>query len=61
MHSVEELGASHQGADLAEVVYRVLEEYDLTQKVSKFFCIINIKSSSMIFCIFILGFSCHIR
>ena len=32
--SVEELGVSHQGIILAEVVYRVLEEYDLTQKVS---------------------------
>ena len=32
---VEELGVSHQGIILAEVVYRVLEEYDLTQKVSK--------------------------
>ena len=34
---VEELGASHQGAILAEVVYRVLEEFDLTQKVSNYF------------------------
>ena len=33
--AVEELGVSHQGIILAEVVHRVLEEYDLTQKVSK--------------------------
>ena len=33
--AVEELGVSHQGIILAEVVYRVLEEYDLTQKVSQ--------------------------
>ena len=32
---VEELGVSHQGIILSEVVHRVLEEYDLTQKVSK--------------------------
>ena len=32
---VEELGVSHQGIILAEVVHRVLQEYDLTQKVSK--------------------------
>ena len=32
---VEELGVSHQGIILAEVIHRVLEEYDLTQKVSK--------------------------
>ena len=31
----EELGVSHEGIILAEVVHRVLEEYDLTQKVSK--------------------------
>ena len=30
-----ELGVSHRGIILAEVVHRVLEEYDLTQKVSK--------------------------
>ena len=35
MLSVEELGVSHQGIILAEVVHRVLEENDLTQKVSK--------------------------
>ena len=39
---VEELGVSHQGTILAEVVHRVLEEYDLTQKVSNilplFYC-----------------------
>ena len=35
--SVEELGALHQGAILASVLYRVLEEFDLTQKVSDFF------------------------
>ena len=33
--AVEELGVSHQGIILAEVVHRGLEEYDLTQKVSK--------------------------
>ena len=33
--SVEELGVSHRGIILAKVVHRVLEEYDLTQKVSK--------------------------
>ena len=33
--AVEELGVSHQWIILAEVVYRVLEEYYLTQKVSK--------------------------
>ena len=33
---VEELSASHQGAILAEVVCRVLEEFDLTQKVSNY-------------------------
>ena len=32
---VEELGASYQGAILADV-YRVLEEFDLTQKVSNY-------------------------
>ena len=32
---VEELGVSYRGIILAEVVHRVLEEYDLTQKVSK--------------------------
>ena len=32
---VEELGVSHQGTILVEVVHRVLEEYDLTQKLSK--------------------------
>ena len=31
---VEELGVSHQDIILAEVVHRVLEDYDLTQKVS---------------------------
>ena len=31
---VEELGVSHQGTILAEVVHRVLEEFDLTQSVS---------------------------
>ena len=35
MFAVEESGVSHQGIILAEVVHRVLEEYDLTQKVSK--------------------------
>ena len=33
---VEELVASHQGAILVEVLYRVLEVFDLTQKVSNF-------------------------
>ena len=33
--AVEELGVSHLGIILAEVVYRLLEEYDLTQKASK--------------------------
>ena len=33
--AVEELGVSHRGIILAEVVHRVLEEYNLTQKVSK--------------------------
>ena len=37
---VEELGASHQGAILAEALYRLLEEFDLTQKVSNF-CLTN--------------------
>ena len=32
---VEELGVSYQGIILIEVVHRMLEEYDLTQKVSK--------------------------
>ena len=31
---VEELGVSHQGTILAEVVHLLLEEYDLTQRVS---------------------------
>ena len=33
--AVEELGISHRGIIFAEVVHRVLEEYDLTQKLSK--------------------------
>ena len=33
MLAVEELGVSHQGTILVEVVHCVLEEYDLTQKV----------------------------
>ena len=33
--AVEELGVSHQGIILAEMVHRLLEEYDLTQKLSK--------------------------
>ena len=44
---VEELGASHQGAILAEVVYRVLEEFDLTQKVSNYCLTIVLYQSSM--------------
>ena len=41
---VEELGLSHQGTILVEMVHRMLEEYDLTQKVSKIllFCIFSI-------------------
>ena len=35
MLTVEELGVSHQEIILVKVVHRVLEEYDLTQKVSK--------------------------
>ena len=31
MLAIEELGVSHQGTILIEVVHRVLEEYDLTQ------------------------------
>ena len=31
---VEELGVSHLGTILAELVHRVLEEYDITEKVS---------------------------
>ena len=31
---VEELGVSHQGTIFSEVVHCVLDEYDLTQKVS---------------------------
>ena len=49
---VEELGVSHQGIILAEVVHHVLEEYDLTQKVSKMnftFLIFNFTSINMIF------------
>ena len=34
MIAVKDLGVSHQDTILAEVVHRVLEEYDLTQKVS---------------------------
>ena len=54
MLGVEELGASHQGAILAEVVYRVLEEFDLTQKVSNYCLTIVLNQSSMhnIFTIF---------
>ena len=33
--AVEELGVSHQGIILVEVMHHVLEEYDLNQKVSK--------------------------
>ena len=44
---VEELGASHQGAILAEVVYRVLEEFDLTQKVCNYCLRIFLYQSSM--------------
>ena len=35
MLTVDELGVSHRGIILAKVVHRELEEYDLTQKVSK--------------------------
>ena len=43
--AVEELCVSHQGTILAEVVHRVLEEYDLTQRVSNIlpFFIFNFK------------------
>ena len=33
---VEALDESYQGAILAEVLYRVLEEFDLTQKVNNY-------------------------
>ena len=50
---VEELGVSHQGTILAEVVHRVLEEYDLTQKVSKILpFVFNLKSIKMKFIYF---------
>ena len=46
---VEELGVSHQGTILAEVVHSVLEKYDLTQKVNNIllfflFSILNIET-----------------
>ena len=46
---VEDLGVLHQGTILVEVVHRVLEEYDLTQKVSKIlpFFIFNLKVINM--------------
>ena len=47
---VEELGVSHQGTILAEVVHPVLKDYDLTQKVSNslsFFFISYLKSINM--------------
>ena len=50
--TIEELGVSHQGIIFAEVVHRVFEEYDLTQKVSKqnfTFLIYNLKSTNMNF------------
>ena len=53
---VEEFGVSHQGTILVEVAHRVLEEYDLTQKVSNIlsssFFLNNLKSINMnfIFC-----------
>ena len=34
MLGVKELCASHQGAILVEMLYRVLEEFDITQKFS---------------------------
>ena len=46
---------SHHGAILVEVVHRVLEEYDLTQKLSNFFpffSIINLKPIGMNFLFF---------
>ena len=52
---VEELGVSHKGKILAEVVHRVLEEYNLSQKVVNilpFFCIFNLKSINMNFILF---------
>ena len=48
----EELGVSHQGTMLAEVVHCVLEESDLTQKVSNIlllFCNFNLKSININF------------
>ena len=50
--AVEELGVSHQGIILAQVVHHVLEEYDLTQKLVNMiftFLIFNLKSINMIF------------
>ena len=44
---LEELGASHQGAILGEVLYHVLEEFDLTQKVSNYCLTIFHYQSSM--------------
>ena len=41
------LGVEELGAILAEVVYRVLEEFDLTQKVSNYCLTIFLYQSSM--------------
>ena len=43
---VKESGASHQGEILAEVLYHVLEEFDLIQKVSN--CCFNNCSLSIL-------------
>ena len=47
--AVKKLGVSYQGTILAEVVHRMLEEYDLTQRVSNIlpFFIFNFKSINM--------------
>ena len=54
--AIEELGISHRGIILAEVVHQVLEEYDLTQNFT--FLIFNLKSINMFF---LLGFFYHNR
>ena len=60
--AVEELGVLHQGTILAEVVHRVLEHYDLTQRsvnMNFTFLIFNLKSINMNF--FSRGFCYHNR
>ena len=49
--SVEELGASHQGAILTDVLYRVLKEFDLAQKVSNYCLTIVHYQSLMYICL----------